>query len=576
MSKKKNFSWLANTFNSMLANIGAKMTTNLDHYSALYQNPNRVGNNLNYLNMIQLDPQLYCDIMNDFSYFNALVNVYADAAYEVIVNDQCQIVCKDKNLEIKLNNAIQKYKLKDYILKHLHEFFKRGSFVGLISDNEITDILTPYDNEFLLKKGKLLSTSIKGAQIPFYDTFNYWFKTKIKNAFTVEEVKQIKRYSHKTEVDNTLEELAQKMRASTANAQDQHEEQKLLQQFKECIELDTTILIGDSYFTQSLLDIFRIYIRDYILDSQSLSAYLKSQCITVSANSSKIVNEKVIEIINNIEALLNADNINILTAYNDPLQFINQINDKSVNKYKVVPEIKDYAEIKELDVPDTAEQLKALQEDIKQAKQQVEDDLKIPADIFTGNGNRWELSSKYEEYTNTLSHFLKTVSDSISRFCVAITYRMTGEYYDVSTFTHKFDIQKYISPYAKSNRVSQLNDKISDLNTLLGSISSIMENEAVDQTKFIQYIQQELKEADPALQAVLSDIPFKYTEEDNNNNQPQNSRRGGGMDMEGFEEEPEFEEMEEPIEEQEENIEETPTEEPQEVNILEDIGTAIL
>ena len=575
MSKKKNFSWLANTFNSMLANIGAKMTTNLDHYSALYQNPNRVGNTLNYLNQIQLDPQLYCDIMNDFSYFNALVNVFADAAYEVIANDQCQIVCKDKALEIQINNAIQRYKLKDYILKHLHECFKRGSFVGLISDTEITDILTPYDNEFLMKKGKLLSTYIKGAQVPFYDTFNYWFNTKIKNAFTVEEVKQIKKYSHKTEVDHTLEDIAEKMKSNNAITQDNYEEKKLLQQFKECIELDTTILIGDSYFTQSLLDIFRIYIRDYILDSQSLSAYLKSECITVSANANKIANEKVIEIINNIEALLNADNINVLTAYNDPLQFINQINDKSVNKYKVVPEIKEYAEIKELAVPDTAEQLKALQEDIKQAKQQVEDDLKIPADIFTGNGNRWELSSKYEEYTNTLSHFLKTVSDSISRFCVAIAYRMTGNYYDVSTFTHKFDIQKYISPYAKSNRVSQLNDKISDLNTLLGSISDIMENPAVDQTKFVKYIQQELKEADPALQAVLSDIPFKYTE-DTNNNKNQSNKGNVNIEIEEGKEEPENEEIEEPIEEPEENIEETSTEEPQEVNILEDIGTAIL
>jgi hypothetical protein len=263
-----------------------------------------------------------------------------------------------------------------------------------------------------------------------------------------------------------------------------------------------------------------------------------------------------------------------MTSYNDPLQFINQINDKSVNKYKVLPDIKDYSEIKELSVPDTAAQLKQLQEDLKNAKQQVEDDLKIPADIFTGNGNRWELSSKYEEYTNTLSHFLNTVSNSISRFCVAVAYRMTGQYYDVSMFTHKFDIQKYISPYAKSNRISQLNDKISDLNTLLGSVKTIMENEAVDQAKFVKYLQQELKEADPTLQAVLSDIPFKYTEDsENETGNMQNSNRGNREEeLEEFGTK-EIEENEEPVEETENEEVEEEAEQP---NFLDDIGNALL
>lgn len=327
-NKKINFSgWLANTFDSMLSSLSSKMTNNLNNYTSIYNRTSRIDNSTDYLNAIQVNPQMYCDILNSFPYFNALVNVFADACYEIMVDDPFLIQCNDKQLEVLLNKAIKDFKIKDYVLKHLHDMFKHGCFTGLIAENEITDIIFPYKGEFLMKKGRLLSTAFDGAQIPFYDTFTYWYDTRLKNALTVEEIKKLNNYKQKNALDKSLEELSEKIKESYTNQYDPIEEQELLKQYKECIELDTTILQGKSYFDSSLVDIFRVYLRDYLYDVLSLQEYCKSQCITSTVASSKIHNETALEIINNIESLLNTDNINIFMSYSDPLQLINQIND---------------------------------------------------------------------------------------------------------------------------------------------------------------------------------------------------------------------------------------------------------
>lgn len=244
-----------------------------------------------------------------------------------------------------------------------------------------------------------------------------------------------------------------------------------------------------------------------------------------------------------------------------------------------MPQIKDYSELKEMDIPNMGEELKTIKEQLADARKQIEDDLKIPSDIFTGNGNRWELSSKYEEYTNTLNHFLKTVSDSICRFCVSIAYRLTGKYYDISLFTHKFDLNKYISPYMKSSRVSSLNDKIGELTSLIDSVKTAMDNKAVDQTKFIDYINKELGEADPSLKGVLKLIPASFLDVENQEGIEENIENNSPFVKDEDEDiisTPSNDYGEEFLEPEEENENETEDEDLIESDFIDDIGEAIL
>jgi hypothetical protein len=245
-------------------------------------------------------------------------------------------------------------------------------------------------------------------------------------------------------------------------------------------------------------------------------------------------------VVNNIESLLNEDNINVVMSYSDPLELINQINDKLINHIRVVPQISDYSDLQKLDLTSIKEQLDALKEDIKAAKEDLQADLNIVEEIFTGNGNRWELSSKYEKYTNTLTHMLDSISASICRFCVSYMYRLDAKYYDQSIFQHKFDLNKYISPYAQKSNMTALADRFNEINSVIEAASNILNNNAINKGEFLTYLQNELENADADLKGLINYDSFMGGESKSS------SSEGGGFEEEGeswSDSEPESEEM---------------------------------
>lgn len=513
--EKKSFianfsSWVAGTFNGAMDSLASRMNTNL---SSMYSPANMPGSyssskTSEYTNSMDIDPQVYYDILDNFPYFNALVNIYADALYEIVSKDPIQISCNDNKLQSHMNKVIEEFKLKDFILSHIKDFVKRGTFVGFIESNkEITEVINPYQVKFINKKGRFLAASLGDVQLPFYDLFSYWYDKDVKDMYTEEEMElQAQRAAsgsgaidYKTLTDDIESDMNIHNVRNTAG----ENESAMVKKFKKSVEVNTTIYNGKGYFEEHLTDLYRLFVRQYVYDALSLSDYLKCNVITATVSSQKTDVRKVMEVVNNIEALLNEDNINVVMSYSDPLQLLNQINDKLINRIRVVPQISDYSDLQKLDLTSIKEQLDALKEDIDKSKEQLQSDLKIPEDIFTGNGNRWELSSKYEEYTNTLNHMLNTISASICRFCTSYMYRLDARYYDVSIFTHKFDLNKYISPYAQKSNLTALSDRFGEINSVLESATNIINNKAINKTKFLAYVQNELENADPDLQGMI-------------------------------------------------------------------------
>ena len=82
-------SWVANSFNGVMDSLASRMNTNLSSMYSSLDAPGsyRKHHTSEYTNSMDIDPNIYYDILDDFPYFNAVVNVYSDALYEIISKD---------------------------------------------------------------------------------------------------------------------------------------------------------------------------------------------------------------------------------------------------------------------------------------------------------------------------------------------------------------------------------------------------------------------------------------------------------------------------------------------------------
>lgn len=530
----RNFStWVSNSFNSVMDSIASRMyTVQNSMYNSVDGGHHRASKTSEYLNIYDIDPNVYYDILNDYPFFNMLVNSYVDSLFEVISKDNCHITIEsDKKLENELNKMIDKYKVKDFILKNLRVFIKRGSYVGFnnYERETLNEIIDPFDNLFIERHGRFLSAEISESktQLPFMDLFTYWFERNVTDLFTISEMKKIdsKKIDNNNFMNEEIDEINDDINEiKHEEDKDETPEEVKIREFKENVTVDTTIFRGKSMFEDYLRDLYKLFIREYIWDALSLSDYLKSNIITATVSAQKYDNRKVSNIINSIESLLNTDNVNIIMSYSDPLQLLNQINDKLLNKVRVLPQVSDYSSIDEMNLPDIRSQLEKLKQEIEDGKKELESNLNIPEDIINGSGNRWEVSSKYIDYTDTLTRLLETISDSIKRFCIAYCYKKDQKYIDIELIEHRFDIAKFVSPYMNRSNITILNDKMKDVSGLLGTVSEVMDLPAVNKKNFTEYLKTEMEQADPELKGLIEFDTKKLSKHDQNQSNESSGR----------------------------------------------------
>lgn len=532
----RNFStWVSNSFNSVMDGIASRMyTVQNSMYNSVDGGHHRASKTSEYLNIYDIDPNVYYDILNDYPFFNTLVKSYADSIYEIISKDDCHITMNDKKKESELNKMIDKYHLKDFILKNINLFIKRGTYVGFnnYKREAVNEIVDPFDNLFIERHGRFLSAEISESkvQMPFMDLFTYWYDRNVTDLFTVSEIekinsRKIEQNFMDKEINKINDDINEIKHDETKN---ESVEEENIRKFKESVTVDTTIFKGKSMFEDYLRDLYKLFVREYIWDALSLSDYLKSNIITATVSAQKYDNRKVSNIINSIESLLNTDNVNIIMSYSDPLQLLNQINDKLLNKVRVLPQVSDYSSIDEMNLPDIRSQLEKLKQEIDEGKKDIENDLNIPEDIINGAGNRWEVSSKYVDYTDTLTRLLNTISESIKRFCVAYDYKKNGNYIDQELIEHKFDITKFISPYMNRSNITILNDKMKDVSGLLGTVGEVLEMKAINQDNFVKYLKKEMETADPELKDLI-DFNKKKLGKSSDNDENTEGRSGRGF-----------------------------------------------
>jgi hypothetical protein len=497
--------FFSGAFNTFMDSVAARMSSISMSFTSPVVNGRVTNSNQDVNKIFNLDQDIYFEYLKGYSFLNALVKAYLDPVSEVVSGENIKVTCKagDQYTELA-NKGIEEFGLKDYIVKHLEEMIRRGSFTSFIDINDkcLKDTICPYKNGFMERGGNLLMVEVDKAKFPFYEMFIYYFRRNLKNILTVEEVKKMKLFSKAEFGFNDTQYTPAQLKEILTKDPNFLKRRKA----KERLIADVQNFVGQSILSDYLRELFNLFLREYIFDQMSMLEYLRSNIIKTTVSSQRIDVRKATEVANQIESLLNEDNATMITAYQDPNQMLSAINDRLLSRNRVLPESPDYAALEELKIPDIQGMLDKLKADIETDKKDLANMMSIPEELLVGTAatnNRWETISKSQRFSDAIIQVLTTISLSIKNFCCSYVYLMTGQYIPASMWEHEYKTETYLQSFSNKSKINILMERLKDFGQLIFTIDEISQLPVINQEKYLQYIQDEVKKADSALSECL-------------------------------------------------------------------------
>jgi hypothetical protein len=233
---------------------------------------------------------------------------------------------------------------------------------------------------------------------------------------------------------------------------------------------------------------------------------MKSDMVKVTANGRADV-AKLTDLANKIENLMNTDNANMICSFQDPNIMVSQIQDKLLNRFRVLPEMMEYSTISEFEVPNWNQRLEMLQNDIQRRKMNITSALSVPQEFLNDGQNasnyRWDIISRNQHFSDALVQFMVTISHAIKQFCTAYVFRKTGKYIRADSWKHHFNAESYLYAFQQQSRVQMLGQRITDLQNVLLAADQLSGLPFINRSKFISYMHSELDHIDPKLASCL-------------------------------------------------------------------------
>lgn len=517
-SRTFNFdSFLGSVVNSVMDSVSARMYSINSTYVSPVVGGKVTNSNQDLSKMFNLDPDVFFEFLNDYSFLNALVKAYKDPLAEIIEGDDFEVKLDGGDLAKMANEGIRSVGLKKFILDHLSDFIKRGTYSGFLSvdqidpdthekNSSITDSIHPYRNVFFERHGNFLKLEMNKVRFKFHEVFVYYFERKNLNSISKFEVKEAKRMKdHEKDFSGII--TSQRFEPKVSEGPETRppgmtKEEWESKKAKEKLSSDIVQFRGKSIFEPFLRDLFHLFLLEYVYGQIALTEYMKSLMLKVTANGKADV-AKLTEIANKIENLMNTDNANIICSFQDPNIMVSQIQDKLINRVRVLPELMDYASLDELRVPMINERIEMLKQDIQTRKTYLTNSLSIPQEFLNegqANSNyRWEVISRNQHFSDSLVQFLGTISYAIKQFCTSYVFAKTGKYIVVDSWKHHFNSEPYLYSYMQKSRMNMLSERVAELLNLCQLVDQVSQSPIVNKSVMLTYVNKELSKIDPRL-----------------------------------------------------------------------------
>lgn len=510
-------SFLGSVVNSVMDSVSARMYSINSTYVSPVVGGKVTNSNQDLSKMFNLDPDVFFEFLNDYSFLNALVKAYKDPLAEIIEGDDFDVKLDGGNLARVANEGIQAVSLKKFILDHLADFIKRGTYSGFLSvdqvdpdthekNTSITDSVHPYKNIFFERHGKFLKLEMNKVKFKFFEVFIYFFEKKTLNTYSKFETKEAMRQKDR---EKDFSGIITNKRFSPKTPEgpeikppDMTKEEWETKKAKEKLSSDIIQFRGKSIFEPFLRDLFHLFLLEYIYGQIALTEYMKSIMLKVTASGKADV-AKLTEVANKIENLMNTDNANIICSFQDPNVMVSQIQDKLINRFRVLPELNDYSMLDELRVPQINERIEMLKQDIQTRKNSLTNSLSIPQEFLNegqANSNyRWDIIARNQHFSDSLVQFLGTVAYAVKQFCTSYVFAKTGKYVPVDDWKFRFNYESYLYSFMQKSRMMILTERVNEAAQLIQLVDQVTQLPIVNRNILIEYVNKELNKVDPRL-----------------------------------------------------------------------------
>lgn len=271
--------------------------------------------------------------------------------------------------------------------------------------------------------------------------------------------------------------------------------------------VDLTYYKGNSVLKGCLWLLFIHFLIETVLNMLIVKDTTRPALLAASMAENGVPERGITEAVNMIESFLNQGEygtINFMTS--SPMTILQSIFGLMANSVKVVPGMKNFCDIKNLDLPDLSGKIKALQEMLDGIRKQIMNNIGIPDEIFGNESNRWEIVSKSSRFQSLISSLIKRVT---------LTYRIVISNYIKNKYSEDVRYDDIIVPLDKNNflvsstfasKIGLIQDNVDKLSQSLATIVELAGTKCVKTQEMFKYLKGKLAAADPDL-ADLVKIP---------------------------------------------------------------------
>lgn len=255
---------------------------------------------------------------------------------------------------------------------------------------------------------------------------------------------------------------------------------------------------GESLFKGTILRLYSMFIKEYLLDQMSLKEALKNEVIVANIQDQKTSLEDIGKAVDMISNLINdQESMSILSR--SPQALLRIIDEKMVNYVNVVPGIQNFTNFDKMDVYSLRDKLQLLQDDLDKDEEKILKTLGIPSELMNGSSTRWEAVERSSRFATVITWVNSYLLQAIQNFCQGQIYYKFGKFIPISKIQINTDTSTILSAADNSYKYKNLQDSIDAIKSVAESYKDLAQNEVVDADELYAFFSKKISSIDSSV-----------------------------------------------------------------------------
>lgn len=534
------------------------------------------NSNINISNTF--NPEIYYDLMEDFSFLDSLINAFATPISEILDKTEFTLGLTDTDTNtsygdacIIINNFFKDVDFKSYIKNNLKEIILRGGYLSYLDypNKNLDDTINPYMYTSLVKNGRPLwitpsfgrmgGSQVNSQVVPAFPQSDSGFGSSfVKNGFPSVFFTDYY-YSLKTVSTFTREQVDQLIRGEGGEIlkgvfsmkEENPSYQLLRSEVKTAlnkIRVSFKISRPKSFFEPFLKDLFTLNLKRRVTDILQITNLTRNDILAMNLQSVEINSGETDRLKNALSSLLNKFSQEFIRTYENPTSLLTTVLAQLTNRIDLVPVVNSFSDISVLNIPDHEQKLQAALADVQEMERRIAGTASVPEEILTGSANRWEAMARNEKYMTTILHMLASITNFVKRTAVTVYYNHTNENYwrnvytepsmsrlhenqyethgillNSNIFSFKMDSSTQLDAYVSKPKTALALERVQAITNMSDAINLLLQSKFIDPQKIAEFLKKTMYSTDNTADesSVFNLEKIKKMAEENSN---------GGMD----------------------------------------------